>query len=393
MVTSVRRGVKKRARQLPRAASYCNNMGSRTSLIEFLIKSSSLSPGTSPWVATIVIIALLISNLRAETEISPSTGPLVLPDKAKVVRVRNEEAMKGYEPQNQVVHSMFEKGLLELQGKTNLAEAWRQLVSPTDRIGIKVVSSPGKISGTRLSVVEAIVIGLMSAGTKPAQILVWDRHLRDLRLSGFMALAERYGITIAGASDSGYDDEAFYESSNIGKLIWNDHEFGKTGEHIGKKSFVSKLVTKQMDKIILVSPLLNHNEAGVHGQMLSLSLGATDNTLRFELDPTKLAVAVPEIFALPQLGDKVVLSVTDALICQYQGEQLPLLHYSSHMKQLLLSKDPVALDSLAIREIERQRQTAKVPSPRLNWDLYQNANLLQLGINDHRQIQVTELPP
>jgi len=322
--------------------------------------------------------------------LSPSTGRLAVPERAKVFRVSDPKAMTGYEPNGDVIRTMLERGLLAFSGKKDLASAWRSVVGPEDRVGIKVVSGPGKISGTRVAVVDAIVNGLLLSGIAPKNVLVWDRHLSDLRQAGFLVLAERYGVRVAGASEAGYDDSAFYESSHIGKLIWNDHEFGKTGETIGKKSFVSNLVTKEMTKIILVSPLLNHNEAGVNGQLASLALGSMDNTLRFETDANRLAVAVPELFALPQLGDKLTLCVVDALICQYQGEQLPLLHYSAHMNQLWISRDPVALDTLSVREIERQRQSAKVPSPRLNWDLYQNASLLQLGINDPRQIQIQD---
>lgn len=334
-----------------------------------------------------------MTSVKAAEGLAPSTGKLAVPDRARVVRASDTEAMAGFEPRAEVVRRMVERALLSFTGKKDVAAAWLSLVTVQDRVGIKVVSGPGRISGTRVAVVDAMVNGLLLAGLPPKNIIVWDRHLPDLRQAGYLVLAERYGIRVEGASETRYDDAAFYESNPLGKLIWNDHEFGKTGENIGKKSFVSKLVSQELTKIVLVSPLLNHNEGGVHGQLMSLALGSIDNSLRFESDASKLAVAVPEIFALPQLGDKVALCVVDALICQYQGEQLPLLHYSAHKNQVWMSKDPVALDALSIREIERQRQAAKVPSPRLNWDLYQNASLLQLGIQDPRQIQTVDAEP
>ena len=41
-----------------------------------------------------------------------------------------------------------------------------------------------------------------------------------------------------------------------------------------------------MTKIINVTPLLNHNLAGVSGILYGLAIGSVDNTLRFELDPS-----------------------------------------------------------------------------------------------------------
>ena len=67
----------------------------------------------------------------------------------------------------------------------------------------------------------------------------------------------------AGAAESGYDEKVFYDTPLLGSLVWGDLEFGKKGEGIGRKSFVSKLVSTNMTKIVNITPLLNHNEAGV----------------------------------------------------------------------------------------------------------------------------------
>ena len=47
---------------------------------------------------------------------------------------------------------------------------------------------------------------------------------------------------------------------------------------------------------------------------LSLALGSVDNSMRFELEPARIATAVPEIYALPALSDHVVLNMMDALL-------------------------------------------------------------------------------
>jgi hypothetical protein len=101
-----------------------------------------------------------------------------------------------------------------------------------------------------------------------------------------------------------------------------------------------------------------------------------------------LATAIPEIYALPELGDRVALNIVDALICQYHGEEKMLLHYSTMLGQLRFSTDPVALDVLSIQELDRQRKAVKGVATRHNWAIYTNASLLDIGISDPKNIVV-----
>jgi len=310
-----------------------------------------------------------------------------------VVMAQEADATVAFSPQSEKIPPIIQRGLTQLTGKPTLADAWRSLVSTQDTVGIKVFSAPGRTSGTRPAVVEAVVKSLLTAGQPPKQIVVWDKHLSDLRQAGFFELAEHYGVRVAGAAEAGYDDKTQpYESSLLGQLVWGDLEFGQKGEGIGRKSYVSKLVTQQMTKIINITPLLNHNVAGVSGNLWGLALGSVDNTIRFENDADRLAAGVPEIIALPVLGDRVVLNIVDALICQYQGEEKTLLHYSAALNQLWFSTDPVALDVLSIQELDRQRKAANARAVKTNLELYQNASLLVIGVSDPRQIDVTRLP-
>jgi len=313
--------------------------------------------------------------------------------RARVVMVQEPGATVTFNPQPEKIPPMIQRGLTALTGKATAGEAWLSLISTQDTIGVKVYSAPGPTSGTRPAVAEAVVESLLAAGLPPRKIVVWDKHLSDLRQAGFFGLAERYGVRVAGAAEAGYDEKAQpYETALLGQLVWGDLEFGRKGEGIGRKSYVSKLVTQEMTKIISITPLLNHNLVGVSGNLWGLAMGSVDNTLRFENDPDRLASAVAEIVALPVLGDRVVLNIVDALICQYQGEEHTRLHNAAVLNQLWFSTDPVALDVLSIQEIDRQRKLAKASLVKTSFDLYQNASLLEIGVSDPRQIDVTRLP-
>jgi hypothetical protein len=310
--------------------------------------------------------------------------------RAEVVCVENSAAILDLQPDPSVVRTMVNSGVTTLTGRTNATAAWRSLVSTQDVVGIKVFSEVGMLSGTRPAVVAAVIEGLLAAGLPPQHIVIWDRHAYDLRDAGFSDLAAHLGVDVQGSAEAGYDPTNFYlpDTVVIGSLVWGDLEFGKTGEGVGRKSFVTKIVSQQITKIISIAPLLNQEDIGVCGHLYSLALGTVDNTRRFAADPNRLAVAVPEICALPLLGDRVVLNITDALLGQYEGGGRALLHYSAVPNQLWFSRDPVALDVLAIRELASERRAAGAPQLKPRLELYANANLLQLGENNLEKIQV-----
>ena len=312
---------------------------------------------------------------------------------AQVVSVENPEAITDFQANDAVVQTMVDRGLTNLTRKATVPAAWRSLVATNEIIGLKVFSEPGMLTGTRPAVVAAVIRGLLAAGVSPKNIIIWDKHDADLRTAGYFRLAEQLGVRAAGALETGWDAENFYQPDTaiIGNLLWSDLEFGKTNAGAGRKSFFSKLVSRQMTKIISIAPLLNQEDAGVCGHLYGLALGSVDNTRRFADDSFRLANAVPEIYARPLLGDRVVLNITDALIGQYEGGARSLLHYSCVKNELWFSHDPVALDMLANKELDRERRTLDAPQFRPNLELYANAHLLQLGENDLTKIHVEKL--
>jgi hypothetical protein len=320
------------------------------------------------------------------------------PGAALVVTVENGRATEAFMAQPAIVREMMRRGILKLTEKTNEASAWLTFISPKDVVGLKVYSEPGPSSGTRPAVVEAVIQGLLLSGLPPSNIIIWDKRLLDLRLAGFAALAARYEVRLAGSLDAGYDEKVFYDNQLGGSLIVGDLEFDRDGDKTGRRSYVSKLITRSITKIISISPLLNHNVAGVCGHLYSVAMGGIDNSTRFD-GAKPMAEAVPEIYALPgeshgdlrapgPLGDRVVLCITDALIGQYQGEQLSLLHYAMELNQIWFSKDPVALDVLAVHELDRERQARGILSLGGNPELYENAAELELGVADLAKIRI-----
>jgi hypothetical protein len=310
---------------------------------------------------------------------------------ARVVVVQGDNLLSAFLPDDARVADAFNRGLTNFTRTASVAAAWHSLVATNDTVGIKVFSPPGPLSGTRPAVVAALVRGLLAAGLPPAQIVIWDKRADDLHAAGFFKLGAELGVRVAGAAESGYDTNTFYlpDSPVIGSLVWGDSEFQKAGVDNGKKSFVAKLVSQQLTKMISVAPLISENDAGVCGHLFSLALGSVDNTRRFEAgEGERLARALPEIDALPVIGDRVVLHVTDALLGQPEGGPAGYLQFSTVLNQIWFSRDPVALDTLALKELGRESRRAGRPPLRANLEIFNIATLLQLGVNDPSKITV-----
>src|SRR4029077_17128974 len=104
-----------------------------------------------------------------------------------------------------------------------IGEAWRSLVGPKDKIGIKISAAGGELFTTHHDVVEAIVDGLVAAGHPRDTIVVWDRSIAGAKEAGYTK-ADGYQLK-AIAPRAGDDLTTIVTSPVIGQLVWGDLEY------------------------------------------------------------------------------------------------------------------------------------------------------------------------
>ncbi len=346
------------------------------------------------WARSIAFCFFAVCRSASAAEVSPAVPAATNAPHARVVTVHDPAATSAFVPDTGVVRRMVDKGLAAFTGKPEAVDAWHSLLSARDTVGFKVTAAPGAVSGTRPATVQALIESLLAAGHPAKQIVIWDKRDLDLRAGGWRQLAQRLGVRCAASEEAGWDESKFYDSPVIGRLVVGDLEFGRKEEdHSGRKSYVTRLLTHDLTKIITVAPVLSHNVSGVNGHLAGLAWASVDNTIRFANDPARLAETVPDICALDDVMPRLVMAVSDALICQYRGEELTLLHYTIPLNELRFSKDPVALDALALADVEHARAAAKVEGERkMKIELYNNAELIELGVADLSRIDITRVP-
>lgn len=317
----------------------------------------------------------------------------------RVVRVTHPGAVEEGIINKTVAEKMLEEAVLGLTGAANLKEAWLQFVGPDDIIGLKVNPVAGKLLTTSHEVCRAVIKQLESAGIPRKNLVIWDRREMQLHEAGYTE--EEYpGIKITGTEcqdkeGSLYDKEGkLYSESRIDKdwYYWADVE-GEYDAYTlpymvneGKYSYFTKIVTREVDKIINL-PILKNAGASVTLCMKNLAYGSITNTGR--LHKKLWSDTSAEACAFPPLRDKVVLNIVDGLKGCYDGGPSANPQYFHNYNSLLAGTDPVAVDQVGYEMVTKVRIDKGVQEkedPRFRKFMVM-AEDLQLGIAEPSKIE------
>lgn len=259
---------------------------------------------------------------------------------------------------------MVDYVVMAATGTNDVASAWRSLVKPGDKVGIKISTGGGKYFSTHKSVVEAIVNGLELAGIARRDIIVWDRD--GLAEAGYVNVSGGYQVRSIEPV-KGYDREAVISSGILGKLIWGDLDFATRDpnqhslipvrrDQISQDSHLCKILSKEVTKVINVPVFASSEGCGVAGCLFNVTVPNVDNWRRYEND-----TFICDLYSDERIGKKVVLNIMDGLIAQYAGGPEFQPNYALHQGTIYASKDPVALDMIALGQIEQWRAQVKLP--------------------------------
>ena len=290
--------------------------------------------------------------------------------------------------------------VLAVTRQADIASAWRSLVRPNDRIGIKISAAGGELFTTHRAIVNAIVDGLVAAGHSRESIIVWDKSLGGVKDAGYHG-NEGYQLRSIPPRD-GYDAKATFSAPFLGNLIWGDFEYvGSRGqmpllsetENTSSVSHFSKIIANEVTKIINLPVLSDNVRNGLAGCLYNVTIPNIDNWRRFGLPPDFGASSIPEIYNDPHIGPNVVLNLMDGLQAQYAGGPESQPGYSFPFATLYACKDPVAIDAIALRQLEEWRKKRKVPPIKRLGAHVQVAEQFGLGNADLSRIEIRDVGP
>ena len=378
------------------------------------------------------MLAGLMARTLVAAEAPKPTAPAPAPApelaaRSLVVAVRDEQAVKALRPDAARVHAMVNRAVMAVTGHSDVASAWRSLVKPSDVVGIKIAAAGGPLGATRKPVVAAIIDGLIAAGVPRSQIVVWDRDIDELRAAGYLTPGAAIGAPVRAISPRSYDRAVVFTAAVLGRLIWGDLEFvgnsqlaatlpsaplppgdpfRNAGRAVGPDdsmsdaSYFATILTKDVTKVINVPTMTDSVFAGVAGCIYNMTLPNIDNWRRFTFvkspSGTTRSTSDPylaEIYSDPLIAQRVVLNVMDGLLVQFAGGPEFQPNYCRPHATIYASRDPVAVDTIALRLIEQWREPAHLPpieeSARYLW----SAEQIKLGHASLDKIDIRRLTP
>jgi uncharacterized protein (DUF362 family) len=217
-------------------------------------------------------------------------------------------------------------------GTTTPVEAFRRLFRPTDVVGIKVNTLAGRGLSSHPELVWKLAQWLREAGVRAQNIVIWDRSDRDLTLGGYSVSRSGSEVRCLGTNQD-YD--------------WTPREWGPGG------SCFARLLVSELTALINVGVLKDHDLAGVSAGLKNW-YGVIHNPNKYHdggCDPYLAHLA-----AHPLIRGKLRLTVVDGLMAQCQGGPARSPRWAWPWGGVLVSTDPVAIDTVAWRVIEDQRQ-------------------------------------
>jgi len=263
-----------------------------------------------------------------------------------------------------------------MQGLFNLdhpAEPWKKLVRPGEKVALKVNALGGKGLSTNVALVEAICERLQEAGIKANDIVVWDRDTDELEHVGFHAGSSGARVQCFGTDRVGFEDD----------LV----TYGSVGSRL------SKILTQRCDVLINVPVLKDHDGAGVTIALKNM-YGVIHNPNKYH--PNGCDPFIADVNMLPEIRQKMRLTICDATTASYEGGPAFKPEYSWKNNALLISQDPVALDYTGWQIIERKRAEKGLKTLAADGRLPRYIATAadgqhRLGTNDSRRIAVVDV--
>jgi len=272
----------------------------------------------------------------------------------RVVEVADARAIAGNRVSQPIVHNMLERGLKELTGEKSAEAAYAKFIDPKDVVGIKINPSGAPACCSSPELVREIIGGLRSMGVPAKNIVVYDRFGYEMDLGSYQTLLQP-GIRMVGVQDgtldaSGYDANVYCQVDFFGE--WET------------RSYMASIVANEVDKIINVPTLKDHSASGVTGCLKNVGYGTFNNVARSHQAPYSFTDPLIGVMCTVEpLRSKVVLNIMDGMRMVWHGGPLTQNQdfiYPSGV--LLVSTDPVAMDTIELEAIEKKRREVGAPS-------------------------------
>lgn len=298
--------------------------------------------------------------LESAQVVSPGGSGRGLPGlyRGRVVKVAHAGSIVNGQYQAGPIEAMMRRGMAELTGQSDWGAAWKQLVQPGEVVGIKLNPVGGPLVMSDATVVHQIVSGLNAAGIPNKDIVLYDRYRDQFLQRGFdkwMLPGMRWSsasATYDGVQQSieGYDPEHYMEMALA--LPGRDPD-----DPAQRRSYAARFITKEVDKLINLCMLKDHQSAGVTLSLKNLSHGLVNNVARSHATKSlnTCGAFIPAVVSMPVIRRKAVLHVLDGVKGLWHGGPSARPQFVWEHKAMYFATDPVALDRIGWEVLDEER--------------------------------------
>jgi Domain of unknown function (DUF362) len=300
------------------------------------------------------------------------------PYPGRVVEVRHSQMIKNDVKNREAIHQTAARGMMGLTGATDAVEAWRSFFEPGDVVGVKMNPVGNPLANSSSELMLEVIEGLKSAGVKTKDIIVFERY-RDEFIHAGMDRAVPDGIAWTGLG-IGYNamqieingDDS--KTGNLDRVAGYDPDEFMVMELVGagmdpkddrtRQSHLGLLVTRRVNKIVLLPVLKDHGSAGVTGALKNMSHGLVNNVNRSHSTPDTNVCNqfIPQVVNHPLIRKKCVLQIMDGIKGVFQGGPSALRpEWTWENNALFFATDPVAMDHVAWRYVDAKRKEKGLP--------------------------------
>jgi uncharacterized protein (DUF362 family) len=160
--------------------------------------------------------------------------------------------------------------------------------------------------------------------------------------------------------------------------------------NMSNESHLSLVLSKVVTKVINVPVLSDNVYCGLSGALYNMTVQNVDNWRRLIDEPVRGDPDIAEIYADPRISEKVVLHIMDGLVALYAGAPFGDTNYAIQFGTVYASRDPVALDAVAAKQLDGWRVPAKMdPSSKIA-KYIQTASQFQIGNSDLTKIDIRD---
>ncbi len=243
--------------------------------------------------------------------------------KSVVVRTQSDLVANASEIRTDVMVEMFDSALMRLANTDTVAAAWGHYLRGDDVVALKFNPHGERDFGTARPFARMIVESLLGSGWSAKQIVLVDAP-RDIERQ-FGTRSQQIGWSAAATDFGGEPDRlaAFLE---------------------------------QVTAIVNIPYLKNDNILGLSGCLKNITYRLVKHPARLHSNGCSPFLA--DILALPEVSGKLRLNIMNALRIAYHGGPLVTPDYVESAGLLLMGRDPIAVDAVALGTLNAARRKA-----------------------------------